>query len=74
MGPREQLQQLLSEVASYELSEIASMLPLVAALESAMYGRLVLRQHAGILDIDYRLIAEDIADATRPMADGKEWA
>ena len=60
--PVTQLQRLLAEIPSYEPADIASLIPLAAALQSALYVRILALQHqAALPDTDYLLNIDQIA-------------
>ena len=62
MTPGHQLQRLLAEIPSYEAADIATLLPLAAAVQSALYARILALQHqAAQPDTDYLLNANQIA-------------
>lgn len=62
MTPDQQLQRLLAEVPGYEAPDLISLLPLSAALQSAIYARILALQHqAGPPDTDYLLNIREIA-------------
>ena len=63
MTPGQQLQKLLGEVPSYEAADIVTLLPFAAALQSALYARiLALQQRAALPDTDYLLNTDEIAE------------
>ena len=62
MTPHQQLQKLLGGVSGYEAEDIVGLLPLVAALQSALHTRmLALQQQAGMPDTDFLLSTEEVA-------------
>ena len=62
MTPGYQLQRLLAEIPSYEAADIVTLLPLAAALQSALYARILALQHQTALpETDYLLNADQIA-------------
>ena len=62
MTPIQQLQKLLGEVPGYEAADIVGLLPLAAALQSALHTRmLTIQQQAGMPDTDYLLSTEAVA-------------
>ena len=62
MSPGQQLHKLLAEVPGYEAGEIVTLLPYVAALQSALYARILGLQHqAAFPDTDYLLNMDEIA-------------
>ena len=62
MTPGQQLQRLLAEIPGYEAADLISLLPLSAALQSAIYARILALQHQATLpDTDYLLNIDDIA-------------
>ena len=62
MAPGQQLQRLLAEIPGYEADDIVSLLPLAAALQSALYARiLALQQHTALPETDYLLNMDEIA-------------
>ena len=62
MTPSQQIQKLLGAMPGYEPEDIVSLLPLVAALNSALHTRLLaLQQQAGMPDTDYLLSTEEVA-------------
>ena len=61
-SPRQQLHRLLAEVPGYEAAEIVTLLPYAAALQSALYARILALQHqAAFPDTDYLLNTDEIA-------------
>ncbi len=63
MSPAHQLQTLLSEIPAYEAADIVSLLALAAALQSALYARILALQHqAALPDTDYLLNIDQIAN------------
>ena len=62
MNPGHQLQRLLAEIPGYEAADIVTLLPLAAALQSALYARILALQHqAAQPDTDYLMNAHQIA-------------
>ena len=62
MSPGQQLHKLLAEVPGYESADIVTLLPYVAALQSALYARILALQHqAPLPDTDYLLNTDEIA-------------
>ena len=62
MTPIQQIQKLLGEVPGYEAADIVGLLPLAAALQSALHTRmLAIQQQAGMPDTDYLLSTEAVA-------------
>ncbi len=62
MTPGQQLHKLLAEVPGYEAADVVTLLPYVAALQSALHTRmLALQSQAAMPDTDYLLNADDIA-------------
>ena len=62
MTPGQQIQKLLGAVPGYEAEDLVSLLPLVAALQSALHTRmLAIQQQAGMPDTDYLLNTEEVA-------------
>ena len=77
MTPEQQLQRLLAQVPQYEPSEIVSLLPLSAALQSAIYARILALQYQIVFPAtDYLLNIEDassrIGKSTRWIRDNYE--
>ena len=71
MTPGQQLQRLLADIPTYEAQDLIILLPLSAALQSAIYARiLVLQSQATLPDTDYFLKIEEIA--TR-LAKSTKW-
>ena len=63
MSPGQQLHKLLAEVPGYEAGEIVTLLPYVAALQSALYARiLALQQRTAFPETDYLLNTDEIAN------------
>lgn len=63
MSPQQRLQRLLADVFTYESDDIVSLLPLAAALLSALCARTSAVQHQQTLpDTDYLLNAHQIAE------------
>ena len=62
MSPQQQLQRLLAEIPGYEVPDLVSLLPLSAALQTAIYARILVLQHQVALpDTDYLLNVEQVA-------------
>ena len=62
MTPIQQLQRLLGDVHRYEAADIVGLLPLAAALQSALHTRmLAIQQHSGMPDVDRLLSTEEVA-------------
>ena len=62
MTPGQQLQRLLADVPQYDPADIATLLPLVAALQSALHVRILAFQHQAVFpQTDYLLTADQIA-------------
>ena len=62
MNADQQLQRLLAEVPGYDGADIVRLLPLAAALQSALHTRmLALQQQTGMPDTDYLLSTEAVA-------------
>ena len=62
MSPGQQLQRLIAEIPGYEAADIVILLPLAAALQSALYARILALQHqAAFPETDYLLNADQIA-------------
>ena len=62
MTPGQQLQKLLGDVPVYQAADILTLLPLAAALQSALYARILALQHqAPLPDTDYLLNMDEIA-------------
>lgn len=62
MTPGQQLQRLLADVPLYESDVVVSLLPFVAALQSALHARMMALQHQAVFpDTDYLLSIDDIA-------------
>ena len=62
MSPQQTLQRLLADVLIYESHDIVTMLPLAAALVSALCGRATtIPQQQSLPDTDYLLDAHQIA-------------
>ena len=62
MTPIQQIQKLLGEVPGYEAADIVGLLPLAAALQSALHTRmLAIQQQTGMPDTDYLLSTEEVA-------------
>ncbi len=60
--PGQQLQKLLGEVPGYEADDIVTLLPFVAALQSALYARMMaLQQRTAMPETDYLLTTNEIA-------------
>ena len=68
MSPGQQLHKLLAEVPGYEAGEIVTLLPYVAALQSALYARILgLQRQAAFPDTDYLLNMDEIATPARQI-------
>ncbi len=62
MSPGQQLQRLLAEIPGYEADDIVNLLPLAAALQRALYARiLALQQRTVLPETDYLLNTDEIA-------------
>jgi len=62
MSPGQQLQRLLAEIPGYEAADLITLLPLSAALQSAIYARILVLQHqATFPNTDYLLNIDDVA-------------
>lgn len=62
MSPGQQLQRLLAEIPAYEAADIVTLLPLAAAVQSALYARILALQHqAAPPDADHLLNAHQVA-------------
>ena len=62
MTPGQQLQRLLADVPRYESDDVVSLLPFVAALQSALHTRMLALQHqAAFPDTDYLMSTDEIA-------------
>ena len=62
MTPIQQIQKLLGEVPGYKAQDIVGLLPLAAALQSALHTRmLAIQQQTGMPDTDYLLSTEEVA-------------
>ena len=62
MTPGQQLQKLLAEAPAYDADDIITLLPYVAALQSALYARiLALQNQATRPDTDYLLTTDQTA-------------
>ena len=62
MSPQQHLQRLLAEIPGYEPDDLVSLLPLSAALQSAIYARILALQHRVVLpETDYLLNIDDMA-------------
>ena len=62
MSPEQQLRRLLAEIPAYEAADVVTLLPLSAALQSALYARILALQHQATLpDTDYLLNMDQIA-------------
>ena len=76
MTPGQQLQRLLADVPQYEPADIVSMLPLSAALQSALLTRILALQHhaapetAPETDHDYLLNTDE---ASRRLGTSSKW-
>ena len=63
MTPIQQLQRMLGDVHRFEPADIVGLLPLAAALQSALHTRmLALQQQSGMPDIDRLLSTEEVAE------------
>lgn len=62
MSPQQHIQRLLSEIPGYEVADLVHLLPLTAALQSAIYARiLTLQVQAALPQTDYLLTIDEIA-------------
>ena len=62
MTPSQQLQKLLGDVHRYQAADVVSLLPLAAALQSALHTRLLaIQQQSGMPDSDHLLSTEEVA-------------
>lgn len=62
MSPQQQLQRLLADILTYEADDIVTLLPLAAALVSALCSRAVaIPQPQAMPDTDYLVNAHQIA-------------
>ena len=62
MSSHQHLQRLLAEIPGYEVADLVGLLPLAAALQSAIYARILALQHKVILpETDYLLNIDDMA-------------
>ena len=62
MTPGQQIHRILADVPTYEADEIVVLLPFAAALQSALYARMVALQHQAVFpETDYLLNIDDIA-------------
>ena len=78
MSPGQQLQRLLAEIPGYEADDIVNLLPLAAALQSALYARiLALQQRTVLPETDYLLNMDEIATrlgkSTKWIRDNMAW-
>ena len=63
MTPHQHLQKLLASIPGYGASDLIQLLPLAAALQSAIYARILILSHqAALPDTDYLFNARQIAD------------
>ena len=63
MTPSQQIHRILADVPSFKAGDIAVLLPMVAALLSALCARILgLQQQAAFPDTDYLLSTEAIAE------------
>ena len=63
MSPGQQLQRLLAEIPACEAPDLVRLLPLSAALQSAIYARILALQHqAALPDTDYLLNVHQVAE------------
>ena len=71
MNPGHQIQRLLAEIPGYEAADIVTLLPLAAALQSALYARILALQHqAAFPDTDYLLTTDEIA---KRLGTSRKW-
>ena len=71
MSPGQQLQRLLAEIPGYEAADLITLLPLSAALQSAIYARILALQHqAAFPDADYLLNTDE---AARRLGASSKW-
>ena len=62
MTPHQQLQKLLGDVHRYGAADVVGLLPLAAALQSALHTRmLAIQQQPGMPDTDHLLSTEEVA-------------
>lgn len=62
MTPGQQLQRLLAEIPGYEAPDLITLLPLSAAVQSAIYARILALQHQAVFpETDYLLNIDEIA-------------
>ena len=62
MSPDQQLLRLLAEIPAYEAKDVVTLLPLSAALQTALYVRILALQHqAALPDTDHLLNVQEIA-------------
>ncbi len=72
MTPGQQLQRLLADIPQYEPAEIVSMLPLSAALQSALLTRILALHHHPAPDTDHdHLLNTD--EAARRLGTSTKW-
>ena len=74
MSPAQQLQRLLAEIPGYEAPDLINLLPLSAALQTAIHARILALQHQTALpETDYLLdidqIAQRLGKSTRWVRD-----
>ena len=63
MDPKQRLQQILSEVHSYEFGDVVALLPSAVALQSALSARLLaLQNKVDMHDTDHLLTTGQVAD------------
>ena len=63
MSPQQRLQRLLADVFTYESDDVVTLLPLAAALLSALCARTsVFQRHQTLPDTDFLLNAHQIAE------------
>jgi len=71
MTPGQQLQRLLADVPQYDPADVVSLLPLAAALQSALCTRILAFQHqATFPDTDYLLNTDE---AARRLGASSKW-
>ncbi len=78
MSPQQQLQRLLAEIPGYGAADIVTLLPMAAALQSALYARvLALHQQTVLPETDYLLdtdqIARRLGKSTKWVRDNLAW-
>ena len=62
MTPGQQIQRILADIPTYKAEDIAVLLPYAAALQSALYARMLALQHQTVFpETDYLLSTEQIA-------------